>query len=157
MEDHYDRRFDCAQEAQRFPYTDTDSAPVEVKAGSVVFFNGYLLHRSLPNRAQKGAFRRSLVNHYMSAESLLPWHAPGVGTPMGTLDFRDIVMVAGKDPYAHKGTANLSHPHVRQSGEGGCGNAQRNVKAGNALGRTDASPAMGTAAGAMGGGMGGAR
>ena len=37
-----------------------------------MFFNGYLLHRSLPNYAPAG-FRRALVNHYMSAESLLPW------------------------------------------------------------------------------------
>ena len=47
--------------------------PVEVRAGTVVFFNGYLLHRSLPNRAPAGRYRRALVNHYMSAHSLLPW------------------------------------------------------------------------------------
>ena len=70
--DHEDTRFDCAGETYGFPYTDEDSIPVEVKAGSLVFFNGYLLHRSFPNRAQSG-YRRVLVNHYMSAESLLPW------------------------------------------------------------------------------------
>ena len=55
--DHDDPRFDCAGETYGFPYTDEDSIPVEVKAGSLVFFNGYLLHRSFPNRAQSG-YRR---------------------------------------------------------------------------------------------------
>ena len=57
-----DPRFDCVLEAQGFPYTSADAVPVEVKAGSIVFFNGYLLHRSLPNRAPSG-YRRALVNH----------------------------------------------------------------------------------------------
>ncbi len=113
MEDHDDRRFDCTQESRGFPYTDADSVPVEVRAGSVVFFNGYLLHRSLPNRAARGSFRRSLVNHYMSAESLLWWK-------QNRQDYRDIVMVAGSDPYAYKGTSEEATPFVRRSGEGGC-------------------------------------
>ncbi len=116
---HGDRRFDCAGEAIDFPYTDDDAVPVEVKAGSVVFFNGYLLHRSLPNRAKSG-FRRAFVNHYMSAESLLPWQPPKEGEAVARTDYRDIVMVAGKDPYAYKGTEDLAHPSVRPSGEGGC-------------------------------------
>ena len=41
--EHGDRRFDCGGEAINFPYTDADAVPVEVKSGSVVFFNGYLL------------------------------------------------------------------------------------------------------------------
>jgi len=114
-----DPRFDCAGEAGGFPYTDDDAVPVEVKAGSIVFFNGYLLHRSLPNKAKSG-YRRVLVNHYMSAESLLPWRAPGEGEGVGTLDYRDIEMICGTDPYAWKGTEQLARPHVRPSGEGGC-------------------------------------
>jgi len=43
-----------------------------VPAGAVVLFNGYLLHMSLPNTGRRG-LRRALVNHYMSAQSLLPW------------------------------------------------------------------------------------
>lgn len=115
---HDDRRFDCSGEAE-FPYDDADAIPVEVKAGSIVFFNGYLLHRSLPNRATSG-YRRVLVNHYMSAESLLPWNPPKDGETMGTLDCRDIVMVAGEDPYAFKGTQRTRGTFVRPSGEGGC-------------------------------------
>jgi len=119
QQQHNDRRFDCTGEAYQFPYKDEDAVPVEVKAGSIVFFNGYLLHRSLPNRAKSG-YRRALVNHYMSAESYLPWHAPAPGENMGSLDFRDIVLVAGTDPYSYKGTEDFYTPHVRASGEGGC-------------------------------------
>lgn len=119
QEEHDDRRFDCTKESVGFPYTDDDAIPVEVKAGSIVFFNGYLLHRSLPNRAKSG-YRRVLVNHYMSASSLLPWRRPEEGEQMGTLDHRDIVMIAGRDPYAYKGTVDFAQPHVRPSGEGGC-------------------------------------
>ncbi len=116
---HEDRRFDCTGEAMNFPYTDEDSIPVEVPAGAIVFFNGYLLHRSFPNRAASG-YRRVLVNHYMSAESLLPWRAPTEGTHMAISDYRDIVMIAGRDPYAWKGIEDLAKPSVRPSGEGGC-------------------------------------
>lgn len=123
---HNDRRFDCTGEAMEFPYTDDDAIPVEVKKGSIVFFHGYLLHRSLPNHARSG-FRRALVNHYMSAESLLPWNAPRPGEKMGTLDYRDIVMVAGRDPYAWKGTEDRASAHVRPSGEGGCGDPRLNT------------------------------
>jgi ectoine hydroxylase-related dioxygenase (phytanoyl-CoA dioxygenase family) len=116
---HFDKRFDCTRESYDFPWKDEDSIPVEVKAGSVVFFNGYTLHRSLPNRAE-GGFRRSLVNHYMSAESLLPWMKPDEKTSMALADYRDIVMVAGRDPFAWKGTEDVSRAFVRADGQGGC-------------------------------------
>ena len=115
---HDDRRFDCAGETYSFPFSDDDAISVEVKAGSIVFFNGYLLHRSFPNRSQSG-FRRVLVNHYMSAESLLPWrNQDGVGPAQA--DHRDIVMIAGTDPYEYKGIVDGARPHVRATGEGGC-------------------------------------
>ncbi len=118
--EHDDERFDCVVEAFDFPYTDEDAVPVEVTAGSIVFFNGYLLHRSLPNRAT-GGFRRALVNHYMSAESLLPWRHPGdSNVGMGSYDYRDIVMIAGRDPYTYKGVQELAFPHIRPNREGGC-------------------------------------
>jgi len=92
---------------------------VEVTAGSVVVFNGYLLHMSLPNTGRHG-LRRALVNHYMSAESLLPWFLPPDGITMGRADHRDVVLVAGTDPYAYKGTVDVMRPHVRPDGQGGC-------------------------------------
>lgn len=89
-----------------------------MKAGSILFFNGYLLHRSLPNRAKHG-YRRVLVNHYMNADSLLPWRSePGV--PTATADFRDIVMIAGEDAYEYKGIEDIIVAHIRPSREGGC-------------------------------------
>lgn len=118
--DHGDRRFDCAQESIDFPYTDADAVPVEVKAGTLVCFNGYLLHRSLPNVAKSG-YRRALVNHYMTASSLLPWYGAAQNDHVAIADFRDIVMIAGNDPYGYKGVTDIAKPSVRPSGEGGCG------------------------------------
>ncbi len=114
-----DARFDCTDESYGFPYTDADSIPVEVKAGAIVFFNGYTLHRSFENRAASG-YRRVLVNHYMSAESLLPWQSFSEGTRIALADHRDIVMIAGKDPYAYKGTEDINQPSVRPTKQGGC-------------------------------------
>jgi hypothetical protein len=53
----------------------------------------------------------TLVNHYMSAESLLPWNQDGKLPPTG--DLRDIVMVAGTDPYVWKGIVNANRPYLR--------------------------------------------
>ena len=39
----------------------------------------------------------------MSAQSLLPWRSPRDGEHMAMVDDRDIVMVAGEDPYAYRG------------------------------------------------------
>ena len=117
---HADRRFDCGQESVEFPYTDDQAVPVEVEAGSVVFFNGYLLHRSLPNRAPEGTSRRSLVNHFMSCESYLPWGKTPENEHNAHYDYRDIVIVAGRDPYSYRGYASIQTPTVRPSGQGGC-------------------------------------
>lgn len=117
--DHRDNRFDCAHESWNFPWHDEDSLPVEVKAGSIVFFNGYLLHRSLPNRSQTD-FRRTLVNHYMSAESLLPWTQPVDKGSMALADYRDVVIVSGTDPYAYKGIEDIARAYVRLDMGGGC-------------------------------------
>ena len=76
------------------------AVPVEVTAGSVIFFNGYLLHSSGRNRPRTGS-EEQLVNHYMSAESYLPWDQDGK-FPLKE-DMRDIVMVAGEDPTHTKG------------------------------------------------------
>ena len=119
VRDQHDARFDCTQEAYGFGYREQDAVPVELPAGSAVVFDGYLLHRSLPNSGRRG-LRRALVNHYMSAESLLPWFPPGGPEPMALLDHRDVELVAGRDPYAYRGTADLMRPHIRPDGQGGC-------------------------------------
>lgn len=84
--------------------------PVPVSKGSVVFFNGYTLHSSKRNNTTD-CFRTALVNHYMSAESMLPWDQDGNLPP--TEDLRDIIMVAGEDPYAYKGTVEVNKPFLR--------------------------------------------
>jgi len=111
MKAHNDARFDPSKEAYSFPYTDADAVPVELKPGSAIFFNGYLLHRSLQNSTTL-KFRRAFANHYMSAESFLPWNwdtrVPGYVT-----DLRDIIMVTGTDPYSYKGIENVTYPYIR--------------------------------------------
>lgn len=102
-------------------YADTDSIdvsrypsdaalPVEVKSGSVVFFNGYTLHSSRQNKTPD-CFRRALVNHYMNADSMLPWDQDGNLSPRE--DMRDIEIVAGIDPYAWKGIEDIIKPYLR--------------------------------------------
>ena len=113
-----DPRFDCTAEAYGFPYADDDAVPVQIPAGAALFFDGYLLHRSLQNSGRHG-YRRALVQHYMSAESLLPWRE-AEGDYFGEYDFRDIVMVAGHDPYAYKGTPDIVAAYLRKDRDGGC-------------------------------------
>lgn len=104
------KEFDVSQES--FGFEDREEIPVECKAGAVVFFNGYLLHRSRKNRSKQ--YRRVLVNHYMNAWSLLPWiQDPQNPQPSARLDYRDIVMVAGEDPYAWKGLEDRAGVHAR--------------------------------------------
>jgi len=114
-----DPRFDCTVEAYAFPYRDEDALPVEIPTGTALIFSGYLLHRSLENSGRHG-YRRALANHYMSAESLLPWRPPREGEHMGIVDYRDIVLVAGEDPYGYKGTEEIAKPYSRPDKDGGC-------------------------------------
>jgi len=115
-----DPRFDCTTEAYDYPYRDEDSVPVEIPAGTALIFNGYLLHRSLENSGKHG-YRRALANHYMSAESLLPWRGPiPEGEHIGKFDHRDIIMVAGSDPHAYKGTPDIVRAYLRKDRDGGC-------------------------------------
>ncbi|MBI3346394.1 MAG: phytanoyl-CoA dioxygenase family protein [Burkholderiales bacterium] len=108
-----DPRFDGAPEAvgweSEFGGREGGIA-VEVPAGSVVFFNGFTLHRSLDNRRTSG-YRRALVNHYMSARSQLPWKFGN--SRFAPDDYRDVVVVAGNDPYAERGIEDLAHPFLR--------------------------------------------
>ena len=87
--------FDPTDEA--YGFDDSGAVPVEVKAGAVVFFNGYLLHRSHRNRSD--GTRMALVNHYMNAWSPLPWMLEH-GIDVGTNDNRRVTMIRGTDPYA---------------------------------------------------------
>lgn len=88
-------QFDGADEAHGFD--DSTEVAVPVEAGDVIFFNGYLLHRSFRNDSDR--FRRALVNHYMNAWSLLPWGAVPENEGVGTFDNRGVELVVGVDPY----------------------------------------------------------
>lgn len=92
--------YDFATEAQA---PREGERPLEASPGAVVFFNGYVLHGSRKNRSS--IYRRVLVSHYMNAYSPLRWN--------GQDDYRDIVMVAGEDPYAWKGIQDIAKPWLR--------------------------------------------
>eukprot|EP01120_Amphizonella_sp_Union-15-10_P011935 TRINITY_DN5198_c0_g1_i2.p1 TRINITY_DN5198_c0_g1~~TRINITY_DN5198_c0_g1_i2.p1 ORF type:complete len:258 (-),score=52.97 TRINITY_DN5198_c0_g1_i2:81-854(-) len=111
MKPHGNPDFDASELAYGFPENENAAIPVELKAGSAVFFNGYLLHRSLKN-ASTSKYRRAFANHYMNARSLLPWNWDG--RIQGHVeDNRDIVMVVGEDPYAYKGIQSHTFPFIR--------------------------------------------
>jgi phytanoyl-CoA hydroxylase len=108
-----DPRFDGAPESYGWHSAEWPAdggVAAEVAAGSVVFFNGYTLHRSLHNQRRSG-FRRALVNHVMSARSELPW-AFG-GSRFAPHDYRDIVMVSGTDAFAERGVEDLARAYLR--------------------------------------------
>ena len=96
---------------ESFGFDDSGEVPVEVAAGSVVFFNGYLLHRSKSNRSV--LYRRALVSHYMSAESYLPWGQSKEDIPIAQMDDRHVIFVAGNDPYPEEELLKRNDTHMR--------------------------------------------
>jgi phytanoyl-CoA hydroxylase len=102
--------FDSAPES--YGFDESDEVPVEVKAGTLVFFNGYLLHRSRKNRSD--IYRRVLVNHYCNSWSLLPWSL-AEGERVANADRRNVLPVSGIDPYAWMGYEDPPKSvHLRQ-------------------------------------------
>lgn len=53
-----------------------EPTPVIMKAGDVLFFNGQIVHGSLPNTSDR--FRRALIGHYLvgEAEQVYRWYHP---------------------------------------------------------------------------------
>lgn len=113
MRRHHNPDLDRAEEAYGFPQDPGSAVDIELSAGSAVFFDGYLLHSSHPNRNTQG-FRRSLLYVYCSAHSTMAFDPTHYQTT--AKDYRDIVMVSGIDPYAWKGTERLGKPMVRKAG-----------------------------------------
>ena len=109
-----DERFDCADEAFGFPYTDDDAVPVEVTAGAARVLQRLPAaplaaehdDERLPPRARQPLHERRVAAAWNYARE----------------DFRDVVLVAGRDPYAYKGVERLASPQVRPEGVslGGC-------------------------------------
>ena len=115
MRRHRNPELDREEESYGFPEDPGSATAVPLEPGSVVFFNGYLLHSSYPNRLQRG-FRRSLLFVYVSAETPMHWHPTDFRQANALSDWRDIVLVAGKDPYAWKGLADAGRAYVRKPG-----------------------------------------
>jgi len=74
-------------------FDDSSAIPVEMGAGSVLFFSGYLLHSSKKNLGK--AYRPTLTIHYCTSTSWLSWQ--------GELNYRGVVQVRGEDPYQAEG------------------------------------------------------
>ena len=80
---HDSPEYDGAPEAFDYPDDPGAAMAVELEPGDVLFFDGYLLHSSKRNNAPAGTYRRALVHHYLSAESLLPWNLGGLIAAIG--------------------------------------------------------------------------
>ena len=98
-----DPRFDCTTEAFDFPYTDDRRGArgdpgrhgTDLQRLPAAPVAGELGRARLPARAGQPLHERGVAAAMAS---------PGQGEHMAIADFRDIVMVAGEDPYAYKGT-----------------------------------------------------
>lgn len=57
----------------------TEVRPIIMAAGDVLFFNGQLVHGSLPNRSEN-RFRRALIGHYIGGEAqeVAKWYHPAL-------------------------------------------------------------------------------
>lgn len=101
-----------------YEFDETSAISVEMSPGDLLLFSGYLLHGSEPNRSSN--MRRAVTFHYMNAYSLLPWKVAaterGEVIRPASLDYRDVVIVAGEDPYSWKGYLDESRPHLRKWG-----------------------------------------
>ena len=80
-------------------FDDATQIPIEMKAGSVLFFNGYLLHSSKKNVST--SHRPALTMHYCTASSLFAWKEQR--------NYRGVISVEGADPYAEEG---YTTPHT---------------------------------------------
>ena len=113
MRRHENPELDRAEELHGFPWSRDAVVPVEVPAGAAVFFDGYLIHGSHPNRSA-GQMRRALLYVYASAATPVLFD-PASYQPT-TEDYPDIVMVAGLDPYGWVPRRRHGEPYLRPSG-----------------------------------------
>lgn len=67
---------------------DVDEVPVPMKAGDVLFFNGQIVHGSLPNTTTD-RFRRALIGHYIvgEAKQVYEWYHPVLRMDGSNIDF----------------------------------------------------------------------
>lgn len=113
MRPHNNPELDRAEELYGFPYAPDAWTPLEIPAGSAVFFDGYLIHGSFPNQSSDST-RRALLYVYASAATPVLFD-PTDYHPT-TTDYPDVVTVAGKDPYAWLPRRRHGEPYLRPAG-----------------------------------------
>jgi len=113
MRPHNNPDLDRAEECYAFPGLET-AVPIELKAGSCVFFSGYILHSSTTNKRPSG-FRRALLYQYVRAETPIAYNPRNV--PVSNYhDMRDFVLVRGVDPYSWKARTDEMETFLRAPG-----------------------------------------
>ena len=119
--EEFDGSPECYSDDEGHGFDQSQAVAVPVRRGSVVFFNGYLLHRSLRNRSQRS--RRALVHHYYNGWTQVPWELKaedraGRAVEVAHYTHRGIVPVCGSDAYADQGIDDGAHPpHLRTWGK----------------------------------------
>lgn len=70
-----------------------EATPISMRAGDVLFFNGQIVHGSLPNKT-RDRFRRALIGHYVvgEAEKVYKWYHPVL-----RMDGTEVEMGASED------------------------------------------------------------
>jgi phytanoyl-CoA hydroxylase len=113
MRPHNNPNLDRAEEGYGFDGLDT-ALPIELRAGSCVFFSGYILHSSTTNLRRSG-FRRALLYQYARAETPIAYQARN--QPVSNYyDMRDFVLVRGVDPYHWKAKTDETVAYLRAPG-----------------------------------------
>lgn len=113
MRQHHDPDLDRAEEIHGFPQDPGSAVALEIPAGAAIFFDGYLIHGSYPNRTT-GATRRALLYAYASAQTPVMFD-PTHYQPTAE-DYPDIVMVSGQDPHSWVQRRRLGEPYLRAAG-----------------------------------------
>lgn len=108
---HADPDCDPVPRAEPPPGTLAGAIPVPAKSGDLIVFDGYLLHRSGPNRTDGP--RRAIGLHGVRAATRMPWMGAEQRGPIGGADCRDFELVAGEDPYRDEPKAALLLPWMR--------------------------------------------
>lgn len=112
MRPHNSSELDRAEECYDFPGVET-AVPIELRPGSCVFFNGYILHSSTTNKSD--GFRRALLYQYARAETPIAYSPRNV--PVSNYhDMRDFVLVRGADPYYWKAKTDEMRAFLRAPG-----------------------------------------
>jgi len=113
MRPHNSPDLDRAEECYDFPGLERQ-VPIVLRPGSCVFFSGYILHSSTTNRRPAG-FRRALLYQYASAETPIAYHPRNLPVSNDS-DWRDFVLVRGRDPYTWKPRVDSTRAFLRRPG-----------------------------------------